>query len=106
MKYFDLTKRCEDGSVARRRSWAILFWRGKQQFYEPKIVVVVLSYSLIKPKDVKKHLEVVPIGDNDLRRLHVGLHNHPHPALLAILGDLDHILIIKLMFRCLWSGLD
>ena len=93
MKYFDLTKRCEDGSVARRRSWAILSFRGKQQFYHPNIVDVVLSYSIIKKtEDVEKHLEVVPIGDNDLRRLHAGLHNHPHPALLVLLGNLDHIL--------------
>ena len=119
MKYFDLTKRCEDGSVARRSSWAILSWRGKWQFYPPKIVVVVLSYSLIKKnEDVKKHLEVVSIGDNDLRRLHAGLHNHPHPALL---GNLDHkswclvgfgqvlieeVITQELTFGLLWSDHD
>ena len=48
VKYFDLTKRCEDGSVASSSSCAILSWRGKQQFYHPNIVVLGLSYSRVK----------------------------------------------------------
>ena len=79
VKYFDLTNSCEEGSVASKRSWAILSWR------KPKLLLAsqldqLARQSANHPKQSLQHLKVISISNNNLRRVHAGLHDHPHPT--------------------------